>query len=153
MRVHPTAGREVSGRWWAAAVRQRTEHRNDTGRPRKSVPEMRDSLNCALFQGPPHALRAYFEQQAARGSHISRPDPLPLSPGLASTGSPASRNKNWAVQAVLLLSVSKAAQFRLSPSPVIQQRAIDGRAGIDQFRDMDEYASCYDLSVGNHGSV
>ena len=35
---------------------------------------------------------------------MSRPDRLPLSSGLASTGSPASRNKNRAVQAVPFLS-------------------------------------------------
>ena len=53
-------------------------------------------LNCALFQGPPRAVRAYLEEHAARGSHMSRPDRLPLSAGLASTGSPASRNEKRA---------------------------------------------------------
>jgi len=67
--------------------------------------EMGDSLKCALFRGPPRAVRAYFEQHAARGGHVSRPDRLPLSSGLASTGSPASRDKNRTVQAVALLSL------------------------------------------------
>ena len=76
------------------------------GKQPEAMKEMGGSLNRALFQGPPHAVRAYFEQYAARGSHMSRPDRLPLSSGLASTGSPAWRNKNCAVQAVPFLSFS-----------------------------------------------
>jgi len=62
------------------------------GKQPEAMKEMGGSLNRALFQGPPHAVRAYFEQHAARGSHMSRPDRLPLSSGLPSTGSPASRS-------------------------------------------------------------
>ena len=36
------------------------------GKQPEAMKEMGGSLNRALFQGPPHAVRAYFEQHAAR---------------------------------------------------------------------------------------